>query len=194
MRDSVKRMEIMGVSTVVDANGNSTSLPHTLPFLKLYHTWRIAQDRQAEAIVLADTAFDFEKTVLLRQSPVQFEGRGSADDSVSLVKYSENELSITAYSSSSSVLFVNDLYYPAWQASVDGKITNIIRAFSSLRAIPLPPGKHRVELEYRSTAFELGWKITLATLISSICALIFGSRKNRQKVRRLATNQHPLNA
>jgi len=170
IKDSNKRMALMGVSTA-RAAGTSKEYSNALPFLMLYHDWRVAHDKEAETI-LNDSIFDFRKTVILEEKPQLAHGQANSNDSTQLLAYSENYLKAHVSSAQPSILLVNDLYYPAWEATVDGKEVKILKAFESLRAIPLPPGSHLVEMRYDDAAFNTGWKITLGTLVLSILTLI----------------------
>ncbi len=182
-RDPVRRMELMGVATAVSYSGAETEYPRSLPFLKLYHEWMVASGTRAQDI-LNDSTFDFSRMILLAQSPNLPPGTNLDADTAMLQSYSENSMNIRVSASRPSVLFVNDLYYPAWRATVDGKDTKILRAFTSLRAIPVSAGIHSVVLCYDSAAFDIGWKITLGTALLSLLALLMGRiRKNPDKNR-----------
>jgi hypothetical protein len=181
VRDSVKRMEIMGVVTRITADNREVSDSQALPFLKIYHHWRTAMSTQDEGKILNDSLFDFHETLVVQDAPSLSRDTQTTGDSVHLDEFSENELHITTGSEQASMLFVNDLYYPAWKAWVDGKPTNIVRAFGALRAVPIEAGKHKIVMRYESEMFEVGWKITVVTLILSLSALclIRPSKKDR---------------
>jgi uncharacterized membrane protein YfhO len=72
---------------------------------------------------------------------------------------------------------VNDLYYPAWHVRINGKESNIIRGFTSLRAIPVASGLSTVELFYEDPAFEAGWKVSLATILLSLLVILIGKNE-----------------
>jgi hypothetical protein len=177
IRDTTKRMEIMGISMRIDANGQVDSLPNTLPFLKLYSQWDIASSDSVARLIYNDTAFDFTRTIILDRLPEFSNGIASLDDTAILDEFSQNNLKISVHASHAGVLLVNDLYTPSWKATVDGKETKILRAFTSLRGIPVSAGEHKIELRYDSDAFNTGWKITLGTLAFSTLALFLGRKQ-----------------
>jgi hypothetical protein len=176
VRDSLKRMEIMGIATTISPDSVETEYPPALPFLKLYRDWKVVSNNN-DSTILNDPSFDFTKTVLLSESPNVYSEIKSLADTAILTEYSENGLRISVHSSQPSVLLVNDLYYPSWRAMVDGKETKILRAFTSLRAIPVNAGTHQVEMYYDSEAFAIGWKITIVTFTISMLLLFFGPIK-----------------
>lgn len=53
-----------------------------------------------------------------------------------------------------ALLVISENYYPAWRAEVDGEPTEVLRADYTLRAVPVPAGRHQVTLEYRSPLFR----------------------------------------
>lgn len=183
VRNSVRRMEIMGVATSVSDSGVISNLPNVLPFLKLYRDWRISP-KNNDSVILNDSTFDFTKVIVPSELPVLSPGFKSFPDTVILIEYGENLLRMKVTASQPSILLVNDLYYPAWQATVDGKKTKILRAFTSLRAIPINAGEHTVEMHYDDWAFDLGWKITLGTFAVSLVALCIGKKQKNPEINR----------
>jgi len=175
VRDSIRRMEIMGVTMLSDSAGETNLIRH-LPFLKLYDQWHVVSG-DSQSKTLNDTSFDFAKEILLSELPLILSATNNLSDTAILLEYSENLIRISVAVSQPSVLLVNDLYYPAWKAFVDGKETKILRAFTSLRGIPVSAGQHKIELRYESNAFNIGWKITLGTLAISILGLFIGRKE-----------------
>jgi hypothetical protein len=69
-------------------------------------------------------------------------------------------------------LVLTDLYYPGWQATVDGAPTTVFRADYLFRGVEVPAGKHRVEFAYRSRSFRLGLAITIVGATALIVGLV----------------------
>jgi hypothetical protein len=63
---------------------------------------------------------------------------------------------------------------------VDGQDVPILRAYGVIRAIPLSPGAHEVELRFVSEPFELGKKISAVTLLGAAGILALGRRRARR--------------
>ncbi len=58
-------------------------------------------------------------------------------------------------------LIVQDIYYPGWQATVDGGPGRILRTDMGFRAVPLESGRHRIVLEFRPKSFNIGLLLSL---------------------------------
>jgi len=120
--------------------------------------------------ILKNPVFDPQKKVLLEDS-----ARGAVEhiaqtDSmvqgwVDIEHYSPNRLLIRAEAPAGGILLLSELYYPGWKAYVDGTSVPILRADYLLRAIPLGPGKHSIEVVYRPISFLVGSGISLFALL-----------------------------
>ncbi len=59
-----------------------------------------------------------------------------------------------------------------WFATVDGKPAELVSVGGAMVGIPLTEGEHTVVFTYQNSAFDLGWKISLACLLV-FAALVF---------------------
>jgi len=182
--DSEARAQIMGAAGLLKDGAGLIPYPNALPFVKLYSDWRVTPADSGAAKFYADPYFDIHKTLLISESPGIASTPPSITDTAILTNFSENELLVTTHTSAPAMLLVNDLFYPAWHAYVDGNPVKIVRAFTSLRSIPVPTGTHRVEMKYESSAFEAGWKITLGMLVITILGLVFGRKQKNPEITR----------
>ena len=77
-----------------------------------------------------------------------------------------NIVTIRSVSPRDGWLILSDVWYPGWQASVDGVPTEIQVANQAFRAIRFPAGTHQVEFRYALVSAAIGGWITLG------CALV----------------------
>jgi hypothetical protein len=77
-------------------------------------------------------------------------------------------------------LVVADVFYPGWQARVDGEVVPLLRANYAFRAVRLDRGEHRVEFAYRPLSFVAGVALSLMTWagLGIMAAIMSFSRKN----------------
>ncbi|HTN46077.1 MAG TPA: YfhO family protein [Flavipsychrobacter sp.] len=128
------------------------------------------------ANALSDTVrmvnpFDSRKTAIVRNSFAgELSGYQFGKDStasVKLTKYGLNDLSFESNNTQNGLAVFSDIWYPyGWEATVDGKPANIIRANYVLRALKVPAGKHQIEFHFRPKSYETGHKLTVYSNIA----------------------------
>jgi hypothetical protein len=144
-----------------------------LPRVKLYYKTEVRSDTMARVLLKTDSLFDYRNTILIEEQPPTAVGPLDAAGIASITHYSENEITVKVKTAAPAMLFLSEVYYPAWNAYIDGAPSKIYRAFTSLRAVEVPAGEHTVVLKYESKAFATGSMISLATLLLSIGGFVF---------------------
>ena len=79
-----------------------------------------------------------------------------------------NRISLDAIVPQDGFVLINEIYYPGWEATVDGKPVEILRADGIFRALFVPAGSHHLEFRFRPRHFALGAAISLLTLVGFI--------------------------
>ena len=74
-------------------------------------------------------------------------------------------------------LVLNDLYYPAWTATVDGRPARIYRANYLFRAVAVSAGDHDVRFVYRDRFLDVGAGVSGLTLIVGLLAWLADRRR-----------------
>ncbi|HEX9616379.1 MAG TPA: YfhO family protein, partial [Anaerolineales bacterium] len=121
-----------------------------------------------------------DRQVILELSP----GSGSlacapgAEEAATLQVLSENpnRLSVSMQASAPGYLVLADVWYPGWQARVDGEPTPVLRANFLFRAVSVPQGEHYVELVYRPAWFYLGALVSALAWAGAAAFLILRVR------------------
>ncbi|HYP01328.1 MAG TPA: YfhO family protein, partial [Pyrinomonadaceae bacterium] len=118
--------------------------------------------------------FDPRRTALLEVAPQELPalagGELAAGSGASVVAYDANHIAIETKADKPSVLVVSEIFYPGWEATVDGQPAPIRLTDYLLRGVYLEAGSHRVEMRYRAPALRNGALISLATLLL-LCVL-----------------------
>lgn len=95
-----------------------------------------------------------------------------SSESVSIVDYKPDVVTISAEAKAPAFLILTDLYYPGWRAWVDGKEEKISPAYLAFRAVPISStGEKQVVFKYEPISFRTG----LWTVIASLLGLVFVS-------------------
>jgi len=81
-------------------------------------------------------------------------------------------------------LYLDQIYFPGWQAKIDGQSAKILRANYTFTAVEVPSGKHQVEFFYQPVSYLIGKTITFLTFLFLLLYLIyyFFLRKNEKLV------------
>ncbi len=76
-------------------------------------------------------------------------------------------------------VLVNEITYPGWEASIDGKPTQLFPADGIFRAVWAPAGAHQIEMRFRPRHLALGAAVSLISLAAVAIALgrLRGSRR-----------------
>ncbi len=147
---------------------------------KMYYKAEVRPDEQAKALLKNDASFDYRNTILLEEQPTIVLGAEDPAPKLAIPSYGTDAITIDVTTAENGMLFLSEVYYPAWKAYVDGKPAKIYRAFTTLRAIEVPKGTHKVELRYESDAFATGSMVTIASLLLGLGALgYFSFRKEK---------------
>jgi hypothetical protein len=129
-----------------------------------------------------DAPFDPRRTALVEDAPTELPhfagGELAADAAARVVEYEPNRLSIETNADRDSLLVVSEIFYPGWEASVDGRAERIRLTDFLLRGVFVPAGHHRVEMRYRAPAARNGAIISALTL-AFLVGLGFGGRIRR---------------
>ncbi len=115
--------------------------------------------------------FDLRKEVVLEKNPSTNQTKDIRGD-VKIIKYSPNFIEMEVATDKDAILFLSDNYYPGWNATVDNKKSEILRADYTFRAIPVPLGKHTVRFVYNPQSFRLGIYAALAGITLIILSIL----------------------
>ncbi len=99
--------------------------------------------------------------------------------SVRFLSYRPDYMSLEVNTSKPSYLFLSEVFYPGWKASLDGLQTNIYRGNYLFRVIKLTAGNHIVTLYFDPFSIKLGIAITVFTLFLLSGLLLFHSRRRK---------------
>jgi hypothetical protein len=143
--------------------------PKVLPrFIGVNHS-TVIPDGDLRLEALRDPGYDPSQLVILEE-PIDRDLTGwlkAAD----LNSYSPNGFSVSAeVVGGSTMLVMSEVFYPGWEAYVDGLRTRIHRVNHTFRGVCLAPGLHEVVLAFSPASLKVGSVISVATV-----ALVLGT-------------------
>ncbi len=130
--------------------------------------------------------FDPKETVILEPSVMREvkpgEGFKALVSSCSVTDYQSENIRLKVSTNQPGYLVLSEIFYPGWQAAVDGKKVSILCGNYLFRVIPLEEGDHDVSLKFISWPFRVGAIISLLSLAFCLGVLLHGKR-SRQALR-----------
>jgi hypothetical protein len=170
---SIGGMPVVSRTALRDGRPYETVLQDAgLPRARLVGGATVKSDAEAVAYMLSE-AFDPEREVVLaEQAPLALDG-APAEGSVTWVSRSSGALSLSVTTQRPALLVVADNWFPAWRATVDGSEAPVLRAYHTLRAVPVEAGTHAVEMRYDSPLLRGSLWASLAFLVSLTGLLVF---------------------
>ncbi len=176
------------------APGNDTIVQQTQmngkPYETLYAVPGLPRARLVDnAVVLPDSlqvpymlsgAFHPDSEVVLSREPPTQLGGGPIQGSVTWKKRTPDELELSVTSDKPALLVVADNWYPAWHATVDGSPAPVLRAYHTLRAVPVPAGTHTVAMVFRSAIVRRSLWVSVAALLLLLAGLGWGWFQDRR--------------
>lgn len=148
-------------------------VPRPLPRFYVVDRSRVASEPASYAS-LAEPAFEPEREIILAPPAAEARGVASFTGSLRLLERRMNRLSLEADLTSDGFAVLVEAWDAGWRAWVDGRPAPVLRANVLFRAVPVPAGRHRVELAYRPPAAAWGLLIGAASLA---VAIAFAARR-----------------
>jgi hypothetical protein len=156
------------------------------------HAWIVHDVRpvtRGEALpLLTSGVVDPYQTALVEGvPPVTAAPDDSAAESVRVIAYEPDRVSIATQAAAPGLLVVSEIYESGWRAYVDGDEVEVIPTHHALRGIPIPAGEHTVEMHYDPLSLRLGlWISGIAAATMVVTFVAAGWSWLRERIRRAA--------
>lgn len=151
--------------------------PRALPrAYVVYRTRTYVPDGDAGKI-LTDPAFrPAEECVVMDDEDYPLWGKSKEPAKARIADETFNTMRIDVEASGEGILVVTDTYDAGWRARVDGKEAPVLRVNIAQRGVPVPAGRHVVELRYAPRGIGAAWALC-ATGLAGVAALARRSRR-----------------
>jgi hypothetical protein len=106
----------------------------------------------------------------------------SRDARAEIVGFAPERVTVDVDAPRPGLLVVAEAWYPGWRATVNGAPAPCVAANAWMRAVPVPAGRSRVVLSFRSRYLALGAAVslgTLALLLAAVAGVRAGGRRSR---------------
>ena len=182
-----KPVELKGLSWILDGPATSRLYENKyyLPRAFLVGQFQVIKTDQEFANAFRELTFDPRTTILLDKEPNRFlelkkePAVPNLESAVRMLTYENNRMVLEVTTPAAALLFMSEAYYPGWQAYVDGRPEEILRANYTFRAIPVGPGTHRVEMVMEPLSFKIGLAVTALTIVLLLTAWAFATIRRR---------------
>ena len=141
--------------------------------INLYSLWLVRLPDARWGVPLSNTAV----APIVQEPPAELEdGVPSRAPNFLLNAFSisENRISFHADLPQDGFVLVNGLFYPGWEATVDGQPSEVLKADYIFRALEVPSGSHEITMQFRPRHFWLGAFISLLTLCALLAFFFWG--------------------
>ena len=108
-------------------------------------------DRSHAALIEQDAAPDLKGDYGTRDGATDPD---PANGSAKITEYGRNAVTLEVETDRNSVLVLHDIFYPGWEAYVDGQRRPILRANLLFRGVEVSPGRHRIEFKFRPLSID----------------------------------------
>jgi len=88
--------------------------------------------------------------------------------SAQISRYEPARVVINAEAACRGMLIVGDVWFPGWQATVDGHPAKIYKVYNLVRGVVVEPGKHEVVMTYRPASVFIGMALGVLGLVACV--------------------------
>ncbi len=170
--------EVLGTDCGILVYKNRDVLPHVYA---VNHLDVVDDDPASSLAMIQDPSFDPLKRAVI-SVPEGWSIPELVSDEVlqyeaEIVELKSNQIVIDVTASQDALLVLSEVYYPGWQAAVDGQPAPIYRANHGLQGVLIDQGEHRVQFHYKPASVRYGLIISLISLALLIPVGIFWRRR-----------------
>lgn len=154
--------------------GANAPLPNPYAYGNAWFVDKVSYVNNANEELSALGTTDLRHTAVVDKAFSDVLGQSKANDSTAMVrleKYEPNKLEYSVSSKNGGVVVFSEIYYPGWNATVDGVEVPVGRANYILRAISVKSGSHKVVLDFHPKSVSV--TETIAYIATAILMLMF---------------------
>ncbi len=192
--EAFKVLNMLNTKWIIMPTQDGTTLPIKNPHA-MGNAWFVDDIRFVDS---ADKEIDALQTLDLSREAVadkryelllagQVPTPADSASTIILTDYDSDFITYAVNAQKDELALFSEVYYPkGWQVTIDGEPVEMLRANYTLRALPIPAGKHTVEFRFEPRSIRVtdgiayaALAIMLLTLVTLIVRTVLGTRTTR---------------
>lgn len=174
-RNNIKVLNMLNAKYAITSNPKQPveQLPGALG--NAWFVTEIMKVNSADEEIETLTEFEPAKTAVIDISKFNIERTSfkKAGSTIELIEYEPNYLKYKANAIKDGFIVFSEIYYDkGWNAFIDGKQADYVRANYILRAMEVTEGKHIIEYKFEPKTYYIGNRIALLSSIILICFFV----------------------
>jgi hypothetical protein len=152
--------------------------PRVLPRFFLVNRIERVADMEEGLAILRSARFRPGDFAVVEGAP-RFEDQSAPEDHapVRVVLYTPRRVVIETEALHPAFLLTSETYYPGWRAYVDGEEQRLFLTDVAFRGLPVPAGRHRIEMRFGPSALWRGLGISALAGLGLIGVVAFSKRR-----------------
>jgi Bacterial membrane protein YfhO len=146
-----------------------------MPRAFLAASWTEVKSPAEALAIMRDEGFNPREIVAVESAPGELAGveTPGPGDAVEITAYAPDTVTLRASAGGARLVVLTDVYYPGWDAFVDGSSARLLRVDYALRGVVIGPGQHIIQFVFRPKSLRYGMIISLTTSLVVLAAASF---------------------
>jgi len=127
-----------------------------------------------QVLAALQAGHDIHRSALI-ETPLAWPLSGNTNvsaESVAIQRFEPNHVLLNVVAKEDALIVLLEAWYPGWKARVGGKVYTAVPVNGWMRAVPVPPGEHHVEVFFEQSYLWTGGAISLAALVALAATLL----------------------
>ena len=133
------------------------------PFARLYYEADVVNTDKWALELMDDIRYHEREKIVIHQPPKLDLPGAATSGSVAVTAFAPEEIILAIDAPANAILSLSLPHYPGWEAHLNGKPSEIIRAYAGLSAVAIPAGQHELALVFAPPTYAIGAFFSLAT-------------------------------
>ncbi|MBN1428321.1 MAG: hypothetical protein JXB07_08045 [Anaerolineae bacterium] len=137
-----------------------------MPIARLAYQVEVIDETWRARARVHEPAFEPANTVTLDTAPSCRIGPApEKPGTAEIIEHSPGYWLIETESSTPALHVLSETAYPGWRATIDGEEVQSLTAYTTIRAVCVPAGEHRIEWVFDPITYKIGAGVTLPALL-----------------------------